>query len=233
MTSEKELLAIVWAIKYFRPYLYGRRFKIATDHKQLTWIMNVKDPGSRLLRWRIQLEEYDYEIVYRKGSLNTYADALSRIGSLSKEERQGVEPDDDTRKHILYEFHDALIGGHRGMNKTYRAIKSRYSWPNMRQGIEEYIKMCKSCQVNKLLKRRKRAPMEITITAKKPFEKCCLDIVGPLPETDRGNKYILSFQDDLSKYVIAVPIRQQDAETIAREFVVHVILKHGTPNTVH
>jgi hypothetical protein len=50
MTSEKELLAIVWAIKYFRPYLYGCRFKIATDHKPLTWIMNVKDPGSRLLR---------------------------------------------------------------------------------------------------------------------------------------------------------------------------------------
>jgi hypothetical protein len=69
-TSEKELLSIVWSIKYFRPYLYGRRFKIATDHKPLTWIMNVKDPGSRLLRWRIQLEEYDYEIIYKKGSLN-------------------------------------------------------------------------------------------------------------------------------------------------------------------
>jgi transposase InsO family protein len=102
----------------------------------------------------------------------------------------------------------------------------------MRQDIEEYIKRYKSCQVNKLLKRRKRAPMEITTMAEHPFEKCCLDIVGPLPETERGNKYILTFQDDLSKYVIAVPIRQQDAETITREFVVHVILKHGTPRTV-
>jgi hypothetical protein len=49
-TSEKELLAIVYALKYFRPYLYGHRFKIVTDHKPLTWVMNVKDPGSRLLR---------------------------------------------------------------------------------------------------------------------------------------------------------------------------------------
>ena len=57
-TSEKELLPIVWATKYFRPYFYGRHFKIVTDHKPLTWIMNVKDPGSRLLRWRIHLEEF-------------------------------------------------------------------------------------------------------------------------------------------------------------------------------
>jgi hypothetical protein len=56
-TSEKELLAIVWGIKHFRPYLYGRRFKIVSDHIPLLWIINVKDPGSRLLRWRIKLEE--------------------------------------------------------------------------------------------------------------------------------------------------------------------------------
>jgi hypothetical protein len=55
-------------------YLYGRRFRVVTDHKSLTWIMNVKDPGSRLLRWRIKLEDYDYEVVYRKGALNTKVD---------------------------------------------------------------------------------------------------------------------------------------------------------------
>jgi hypothetical protein len=53
----------VWGIKHFRPYLYGRKFKVVSDHKLLTWIMNVKDPESRLLRWRIQLAEYDYEVV--------------------------------------------------------------------------------------------------------------------------------------------------------------------------
>jgi hypothetical protein len=54
---EKEIAVIVWGIKHFRPYLYGRKFKIVSDHKPFTWIMSVKDPGPRLLRWRIQLDE--------------------------------------------------------------------------------------------------------------------------------------------------------------------------------
>jgi hypothetical protein len=74
-TTEKELLAIVWANKQFRPYLFGRRF---TDHKPLTWLFNVKNPEARL-RWRLQLEEHEYDIVYKPGTANTNSDALSRI----------------------------------------------------------------------------------------------------------------------------------------------------------
>ena len=82
ITREKELIAILRGMQYFRSYLYGRKFTVVTDHKTLTWIMNVKDPGSRLLRWRIKLEDYDYEVKYRNGALNTNADALSPISSL-------------------------------------------------------------------------------------------------------------------------------------------------------
>jgi hypothetical protein len=64
-TTEKELLAIVWGTNHFRPYLYGRKFKIVTDHKPLQWLFNVKDPGSRLTRWRLKLEEHEYEIMYK------------------------------------------------------------------------------------------------------------------------------------------------------------------------
>jgi hypothetical protein len=52
-TIEKELTAIVWACKHFRPYLLGRTFTIVTDHKPLTWMIKVKDQNSRLMRWRI------------------------------------------------------------------------------------------------------------------------------------------------------------------------------------
>lgn len=78
-TIEKELLAIVWATKYFRPYLYGRKFTIMCDHKPLQWIFSLKEPNSKLTRWRLRLEEFDYEIHYKKGKCNANADALSRI----------------------------------------------------------------------------------------------------------------------------------------------------------
>lgn len=78
-TTEKELLAIVWAVKRLRHYLLGRRFEVQTDHKALVWLYGVTDPASRLLRWRLKLEEYDMEIMYKKGCENKAADALSRV----------------------------------------------------------------------------------------------------------------------------------------------------------
>jgi len=99
----------------------------------------------------------------------------------------------------------------------------------MRCEVEEYVKQCRSYQVNKMLTPKHKVPMEITRTAEHPFDMCYPDIVGPLPVTQGNNKYILTFQDDLSKYVVAVTIGQQDAETVARAFVANIVLKYGTP----
>lgn len=76
-TTEKELLAIVWAVKYFRPYLYGRKFKLFTDHQPLTY--SLTNTNNKLVRWKLALEEFDYEIIYKPGKQNIVADALSRI----------------------------------------------------------------------------------------------------------------------------------------------------------
>lgn len=83
-TTEKELLAVVWAIKYFRPYIYGKEFELKTDHQALKWLHTKylgKDLNPRLQRWILSLGEYNFKIEYLKGKENYIADFLSRINT--------------------------------------------------------------------------------------------------------------------------------------------------------
>lgn len=59
-------------------YLFGRKLRIVTDHKPFTWLMNLKDPNSKLVRRRLKLDGFYSELQYKKGALNTNAGALSR-----------------------------------------------------------------------------------------------------------------------------------------------------------
>ena len=78
-TIEQELTAIHWAITYFRPYLYGRKFTVKTDHRPLVFLFSMKNPSSKLTRMRLDLEEFDFDVQYVPGKTNFGADALSRI----------------------------------------------------------------------------------------------------------------------------------------------------------
>jgi len=268
-TTELELLSILWATDHFRPYLYGRRFRIITDHRPLKWLLSVKTPGSRLMRWRLKLEEYDYEIEYKAGRLNSNADALSRVqvnitNAESKQETSESTPEreresdavqednkaapivklhrdargnvrhwiqnKEEQKQLLREYHDLPTAGHQGHRRTIAVLKLKYYWPNLKKDVIDYINTCKSCNERKTLpKDSLRAPMEITSTPSKVFEIVHMDIVGPLPITDRRNKYLLTFQDAFSKYPEAIPIPDQTARTVAEKFVTEIICKHGTP----
>jgi len=130
--------------------MYGKRFTIVTDHKPLTWVFSVKDPSSRLLRWRLKLEEYDYQIIYKPGVRNTNADALSRItmARVNHVEKNNSEIPNEERKKILQEFHEQPIGGHLGMKRTIDRIKLYTTWWGMKQDIEDYIRKCEVCQKN-------------------------------------------------------------------------------------
>ena len=75
----REMLALVWAVKCFRPYLWGRRFIIRTDHNSLRWLQNFKDPQGQIARWLEILAEYDFTIQHRPGLKHSNADALSRL----------------------------------------------------------------------------------------------------------------------------------------------------------
>lgn len=77
--TDKELLAIVFALKKWSNYLLGQKFIVQTDHKALEELFKMKEPTSRLTRYRLLIEQYDFEIHYLKGKKNVVADALSRV----------------------------------------------------------------------------------------------------------------------------------------------------------
>lgn len=77
-TTEREALALVSGIKKFQPYLYGRKFKVYTDHCPLKYLINMKNPTSKLARWSILFQTFDFEVIYRQGKKHNNADSLSR-----------------------------------------------------------------------------------------------------------------------------------------------------------
>ena len=108
-TSGKECLAVVWEIRKFRPYLEGYTFKVITDDIAFKWLHNLKNPTGRLARWGLKLLEYDYEIIYRKGSSDYAPDALSRTGgkldSVASTISMAKEKEKEKRKEVNDEWY--------------------------------------------------------------------------------------------------------------------------------
>ena len=75
---EKESLAVVWGVQKFEPYLYGRKFKLETDHQPLLCMQRTKVANGRIMRWALALQPYRYRMVAIKGKDNVGADYLSR-----------------------------------------------------------------------------------------------------------------------------------------------------------
>ncbi|GJW50676.1 reverse transcriptase domain-containing protein [Tanacetum coccineum] len=78
-TTEKEMLAVVYAFEKFRSYLIMNKSVVYTDHSALKYLFNKKDAKARLLRWVLLLQEFDFKVIDTKGAENYAADHLSRL----------------------------------------------------------------------------------------------------------------------------------------------------------
>ena len=101
-----ELCALEWECKKFRQYLYGRKFKVITDHKALLSFKSMSNTNQNLMKLKASLEEYDFEVTNKKGCLLKNADASSRIFLISC-------LDEETRSTLIKDFHDSHLGDHR------------------------------------------------------------------------------------------------------------------------
>ena len=100
-----ELCVLEWGCKKFRQYLYGRKFKVITDHKALLGFKSMSNTNQNLMKLKASLEEYDFEVTYKKGCLLTNADALSRMFLISC-------LDEETRSTLIKDSYDSHLGGH-------------------------------------------------------------------------------------------------------------------------
>ena len=145
--------------------------------------------------------------------------------------QQRILTDPKDIQTVLRDFHDSVLGGHKGVRKTFLRIKQYYKWPGMKKQITDYVLGCGKCQANKSSKLTKM-PMVITDTPIKPFDKVHMDIVGILPTTVSGNRFILTFQDDFSKFMTCAAIPDAEASTVAKVFFEDIITRFNIPKVL-
>jgi transposase InsO family protein len=141
-------------------------------------------------------------------------------------------PSAEERFDIIKEFHSSVTGGHKGITKTYDKLAAEFYWRNMKSDVTAFVNRCEGCQRKKLVRLKTRLPMVITDTATKPFDKVSMDFFGPLKATRSGNIWILTIQDALSKYSIAVPLVHATAAEVTRAMVNNLIAYFGPPAAI-
>ena len=332
--TRREMLALVWGTRQFRPYLYGRRFRVRTDHNALRWLQSFREPEGQVARWLELLSEFDFRVAHRAGVKHANADGLSRTpcrqcgqtsrplgegdnsyiltsepvesNTLSAESwmphwsvdelhhLQSADPDLQPVIHwleaglvpeqcpthgsrhlqslwaqrqqltlrsgllyrqwedipnkglhkrlqlvlprelihaVLTEVHNSATGGHLGVTKTLEKAR-RFYWPGQRRDVEDWCRSCTTCGARKSPSKRPRAPMQLE-RAGQPMQRVAMDILGPLPETPRGNKYVLVISDYFTKWCEALPMANMEAATVARLFVSEFVCRFGAPESLH
>jgi hypothetical protein len=143
-------------------------------------------------------------------------------------------PSGRMRADILKIYHDTPgNGAHFGRDKTTRKIQERYYWPTMVTDIRNHVDSCLPCAQNNY--RRQKTPGKL-----KPipppdgiWKLLSMDFHGPInPTSRRGNRYIISLTDVLSKFVITKAVRDCTAPTAVDFLTNDVILKYGTPTCI-
>lgn len=292
--SEKECYGLIRSIKHFFHYLYGTEFTVYTDHAALTYLQTKSVlTNPRLQRWSLFLQDFNFKIIYKKGSTHQNADALSRapvnyisstykvddfikaqqedsfckivLSNLEKNPPEGTPGDDASnnmeataeppafhftksgllvnsegkvvvpnslQKEILEITHNHFSqGAHFGFHRTLGTLKTKYWWSSMRNDVKEFVAACLLCARRKQ-KIMPKAPLQPIPTANYIMEICSSDILGPLPESRRGNRYVLLFREFMTKYMFGIAMKDQRADTVVRKSIKHIFLKEGFPSII-
>lgn len=216
---EREATAVIEAVRKWRLFLTGRRFTIITDQQAVSFMFKMnhssKIKNDKILRWRLELSGYHYDIQYRPGKENVTCDTLSRACTTST-----VSP------APLDEIHTSLC--HPGVTRLYHFVKSE----NLPYSLDDVKRICSQCTICSELKRRFYKPLPAKlIHSMQPFDRVSVDFVGPKPSCSK-NKYLLVAVDEYSRFPFAFPCSDMSALTVTSCFR-KLFSLFGCPSSIH
>lgn len=163
------------------------RLKEKSDNKP-TWQEVAIEDKSLKAYWAVwELLNIKNGVLYQK-----------HYNDITKDEHHLLVVPKSLREQILHELHGALTGGHLGSIKTTGKVASWYYWLNWREDVAKYIAKCPECPRKKLPQRKNRNSLQQCL-AGEPLQRVGMDILGPLPCTYAGNRYILVVVDYFTK----------------------------------
>nr|GEV96848.1 reverse transcriptase domain-containing protein [Tanacetum cinerariifolium] len=206
-TTEKEMLAVVYAFEKFWSYLIMNKCIVYTDHSALKYLFAKKESKARFLRWVLLLQEFTFKVIDTKGAKNL-AEAID----------------------ILKACHYRPTGGHHGPNYIAKKVfDSGFYRPTIYRDAQDLVKTCDICQRQGKILQRDEMPQN-SIQVCEILDVWGIDFMGPFP-TSRGNKYILVAVDYLSKWVEAKAHLTNDARVFCK-FLKNLFARFGTPRDI-
>lgn len=134
------------------------------------------------------------------------------------------------RDAVMAVAHEIPLGGHLGKTKTTQRLLQRFYWPTLYADVAKFCRTCKACQLDSS-RRVHKAPLVPLPIISEPFHRIAMDIVGPLPKSRSGKRFILVVCDYATRYPEAVALRSIDAENVAEELI-QIFSRVGIPNEI-
>eukprot|EP00731_Ephydatia_muelleri_P039226 Em1238g1a len=132
----------------------------------------------------------------------------------------------------LRDLHEGAIGGHLGEEKMLNKLKERFYWPGCTEAVKDWCRTCIRCTTRKTAAPKRKAPLQ-SLRAGYPMQIVCVDIMGPLPETEDGCKYVLVASDCFTRWVEVYGIPNQEATTVAKKLVDEMFCRFSPPEQLH
>jgi len=254
-TIEKECYAIFKAFMEFAFLIRDRKFKLLTDHRNLTFLANPtgsKATSEKVTRWRLAIQEFDCEVEHIPGHHNVAPDSFSRFVPRLYKFEQADQPAKAPRKELtvnaltvsavkqaqlariphqarrtISSFHNELVG-HFGVDRTLELLKEAgHAWQGMRKHVRLYCSQCPLCQKLSYVRPCNVATPFTTGGGMRPMDRWCVDALEVV-ETEDGYKFVLAFLDCFTRWVELYAIKSVGAEEAA-ECLINLIGRYGAP----